>query len=176
MRCSVYDPCSKKSSDYFWFHDGNGLCDRVFGICHDHSQVIFGKLIESEYGTKSLINVLSQKMKRLERENASVVATENTSRRHEIIILAEKRKRMSEHLKNIRNNTCRLCNFPLKEPQKPDRQIGSCFSHADLHSEYGKRRETILFHTICGRIWMDATFGLNLRKMADRQHAILEFV
>jgi len=84
----------------------------------------------------------------------------------------------SSILNHIRNKKCRICNHPLYDPtcwqcsnpmNKLRRSPANLYSHADSHSYDGKRRTVMMFHTICGRIWMHSTFGFEMIPTTDKQ-------
>ena len=168
--------CGRQSDDYFWFHDSNGLLDETFHICHDDSQHILAEQMKNEDGFKHAISRLKLHIESLkrdlqkgsnideERKKIREAVSEGLPRPHfkkidelkrEIKIEYEKLSRLRDLINNERNKTCRWCGFALKEPEfESDHIPGNPYSHADFHSVRGFRRETMMYHTQCGRQFM----------------------
>lgn len=163
-RCSV----SANETPYFWFRDSHKLISKEYNICQDHSQTVFSKLLLKEYQQKTIIETIDRKIKNLQ---AKLKTEKNWNNNKEIKIEFEKKKRMYEHLNTIRNRTCRLCNYPLNEPDDPKKQWSQKYTHIDLHSPRGYRREVLLFHSLCGRIWLLANMFLDEKEKSWLQPA-----
>ena len=168
--------CSKQSEDYFWFHDSHNLIDETFHLCHDHSQHILLHQMKNEDSLKIASKRLELRIKSLkksiiggsnveeERKKIREAIEEGLPRpkfqnidklQNEIKMEYEKMRRLRELINNERNKICRWCGYSLKEPEFPEDHItGNPYSHADFHSIKGFRRETMMYHTSCGRQFM----------------------
>ena len=149
---------------YFWFNDSEGIFDKKFILCQEHSQEIFNRLLKTEYSIKTRIDERTPIIQHLKSEiRKNGASSKNPELQHQMKIEYEKKTRLYEILNDMRNKTCRLCSFPLSEPHDPNYQTGNKYSHADLHSIRGYRREVILFHTKCGRIWIMNTMAVDAK-------------
>ena len=180
--------CGKQSEDYFWFHDSHGLIDETFHICHDHSQHILSEQMVNEDNYKRIVSRLKLHIERLKRDmgRGSNIDEERQKIRdaieeglprpkfkkiddlkRDIKIEYEKLSRIRDLINNERNKTCRWCGFSLKEPEfESDHVSGNAYSHADFHSTQGFRRETMMYHTQCGRQFMLEKFKLSDKVIA----------
>lgn len=168
--------CGRQSSDYFWFHDSHSLIDETFHICHDHSQHILSEQMKNEDNFKHAVKRLqltTQSLKRdlqkgtnIEEERKKIRESiqEGLPRPHfkkiddiqkDIRINYEKMTKLRDLINVERNKICRWCGYPLREPEfESDHIQNNPYSHADFHSENGYRRETMMYHTQCGRQFM----------------------
>ena len=175
--------CGRQSEDYFWFHDSHGLLDETFHICHDHSQSVLSEQMKNEDNFKRSVSRLKLHIESLKRDlqKGSNVDEEREKIKHaiaeglprpkfkkmddlqrDIKIEYEKLSRLRDLINNERNRTCRWCGFPLKQPEfESDHVPGNPYSHADFHSGTGFRRETMMYHTECGRQFMLEKFRLS---------------
>ena len=53
-----------------------------------------------------------------------------------------------------RNRLCRWCKYPLKEPEKPNDQVGKSYTPVDFKLAKGYRRLDCLMHTECAITWI----------------------
>lgn len=139
---------------YFLYHDGMQRLTTLKFLCNNHANQILGELMQQELGYTNLINALRKKVDNLTKTIKSEASTKNAGREKEKTILWERIKRINEIRNTVRNKTCRFCQFPLTEPDSKEDQLGKRFSHANFHSDVGKRRADILFHTECGITWI----------------------
>ena len=144
------------NTPYFWYYDAHERINQVFKLDINRSNFIFGRLLADEQKNKQILERLYQKAqaKRREKINRGAAESVRESLNHELNEIYEKIKKFKDIINNIRNKTCRYCGYPLREPKYKENQIGESFSHADLHSAAGYRREVILFHTECGISWL----------------------
>jgi len=153
---------SYEKMPYFWFNDSEDVFEKKFKICQFCSQRNFGLLLRTEHELKRTIDGRYTEINYLRKQiKLNGASSKNPNLENQIKTNYEKAKRLQEILKQIRNKTCRLCNYPLKEPADPKYQWSESFSHADLHSTRGYRREILLFHTMCGRIWIMQTMSVD---------------
>ena len=90
-------------------------------------------------------------------------------------VIGEKIQRWKAILNEIRNKKCRFCNHLLDDPNCIDckkRQWSEKYTTCDLKSYKNLRRIDILFHTLCGRIWLQAKFGINILPSKSGQYTI----
>lgn len=161
--------CGKPAEDYFWFHDSHELIDEVFKVCHEHSQIILIDQMTKARRLEALIDALRRQRDSLHKEGKGRVSETNINISKEMRILNEKIKFQYGLLNDERNKTCRWCGFPLLEPEfDSDHLTGNPFSHGDWHTKNGRRREVMMYHTVCGREFM----SLKLR-LSDKQ---LDFI
>ena len=180
--------CGRQSEDYFWFHDSHNLIDETFHICHDHSQSVLSAQMQSEDNFKRSVSRLKLHIESLkrdlqkgsnvdeEREKIKQAIAEGLPRpkfkkmdnlQRDIKIEYEKLSRLRDLINNERNRTCRWCGFALKQPEfESDHVPGNPYSHADFHSSTGFRRETMMYHTECGRQFMLEKFRLSEKIIA----------
>jgi len=172
--------CSRNLDDlpYFIYHDAQGRLDKVVYLCQDHSNKLLGTLMETELGYTRLIQSLSKKIDYTRGLIRSEKSTKNENREKDLRLLYEKIKRFNE-IRNIeRNRKCRFCGHPLNEPDEPKDQIGRKYSHATFHSDIGRRRADILFHTECGITWYSNAIYLEtkdlkyLQPVRTKQHTL----
>lgn len=175
--------CSRKLDDlpYFIYHDSQGRLDKVVYLCLDDSNRILGQLMETELGYTRLIDSLRKKTEYIRGLVRQEVSSKNESRQKELKVLYEKIKRFNE-IRNIeRNRKCRFCGHPLNEPEEPKDQIGRKYSHATFHSDIGKRRADILFHSECGLTWFANTIYMEkkdlkyIAPLRTKQHTMFSF-
>lgn len=180
--------CARNTDDapYFIYHDARGRITGLKNLCQEHSNVILGSLMEKELGYTRLLEQIKKRIDGLyhdlnngdkladELEKIKQARLEGRPRptfkkideiKKEIKVWQEKRKRHYEIRNNERNNTCRFCGFPLAEPQLPNDQLGTKYSHADFHSSNGKRRADIMFHTECGITWLTNKLYLDKKEL-----------
>ena len=74
-------------------------------------------------------------------------------------------------LNNARNKKCRLCDHDLKCgcSDCSVRQYSPKFSNISLKSMVGYRRADFMLHTICGRIFIQSKFGIQLLPSISNQ-------
>src|SRR3990167_1579145 len=86
----------------------------------------------------------------------------------------EERSRLRSLLNIIRNKTCRFCSHTLdcKCRNCQQRQWSEIYTTCDLKSYRGLRRVDVLFHTLCGRIWLQAKFGIRMLPTKQDQQTI----
>ena len=168
--------CGKQSSDYFWFHDSHNLIDETFHICHDHSQHILSEQMKNEDNFKYAVKRLQLTIQSLKRDLQKGTNIEEERKKiresieeglarpkfkkiddiqKDIRINYEKMTKLRELINVERNKICRWCGYSLREPEfESDHIQTNPYSHADFHSENGYRRETMMYHTQCGRQFM----------------------
>lgn len=153
---------------YFWYYDAHERINQVFKLDYNTSNQLFGLLLAKETEVNITIKKLYQKIESKKKAKIERGAAESVrdSLNQEISILYNKVKSFRDIKNTIRNKTCRYCRYPLKEPKFKENQIGESFSHADLHSAFGYRREVILFHTECGISWLTQNIALNDKVLA----------
>jgi hypothetical protein len=172
---------------YFWYHDPLKRINQTFTICYYHSNHIIQECIAKEKEYDLILDSLFRKVesKKHEMNNPYNISEQRDMIRNaiqaglprprfknieelqnEISAMWKKIKRLRE-IKNIeRNATCRFCGFPLKEPDDKKNQIGDSYAHADFHSNTGKRREVLLFHTECGISWLIPKVRLGRKELS----------
>lgn len=196
--------CSRKAdeSDYFIFHDSMGRCTKLFHLCHDDSNRILGQLMQKELGYTRLLDSLKKKIDnlRVELNKGHNISEEREKIRqsreegrpapkfksveklnHEIKELYLKRSKFFDIRQFERNAVCRFCGFPLLEPEFPHDQISNKFLHANFHSNTGKRRADIMFHSECAMTWLANTIHLDkdvlqyIQPKLTGQHTLFSF-
>lgn len=184
---------------YFWFKDSHNMFNGQINVCQNHYQTIFGKLMEEEDKAKRMISRLRIKVKNTRQtkkicrrcncpldgdlrfakkcprcgedvfNNKTAIIVDDREERTKVYELISS---WSGILNHIRNRKCRLCNHSLYDPncsQCAERSPSRKYSHADSHSFDGKRRTVLLFHTICGRIWMQYAFNFKMLQTTSSQ-------
>ena len=181
---------------YFWFRDAIEKINQEFKICQDHSNSVLEKLLSEERQIQrqiSSVRLLMRNTKKVKNycmkcryelvetyrkcprcgvdlfSNKRTIAIDNQEEKSDYNTRLQALYRI---LNNVRNKKCRLCNHPLYDlncPQCAIRQTGFGYSHADFKSPKGFRRADILFHLICGRIWLQTITGIQLLETVSPQ-------
>lgn len=90
-------------------------------------------------------------------------------------VVGEKISKFKGILNQIRNKECRFCGHLLDDPTCNDckkRQWSDKYTTCDLKSWKNLRRVDLLFHTLCGRIWLQAKFGVKILPSKSGQYTI----
>jgi len=184
---------------YFWFKDTHDMFNGQVNICQHHYQLVFGKLMGEEDKAKRMINKLRNEVKNtkstkkmcgrclcpldgdLKWEKKCPRCGDDLFNSKKSITIDDREERTKKYqlisswsaiLNHTRNRKCRICNHDLYDPncqQCRTRSPSNKYSHADSHSFDGRRRTVMLFHTICGRIWMQSTFGFKMLETTNKQ-------
>ena len=145
--------CNLSSIDmpYFWYYDAHKRINKVFYLCQEHSNTIINSLLRSEISHNTTLTNLYRRADRNKGYLRDKISYEKKlALRDDSKLIYENIKKFKQIKNKIRNDTCRYCEYPLKEPENIKDQIGNSFSHADVHSQFGHWREALLFHTECG--------------------------
>lgn len=171
--------CGQQSQDYFWFHDSHELINEVYHICHNHSQSLLIEQMLKENQLRALIEALGKQRDNLYKQKNStdrivhqpgmpeISISSKDKIDRELRIIKEKINFQWELLKKERNKTCRWCGHLLTEPEFDiDHVKGNPFSHSDWHSQWGYRREVMMYHTACGREFMSQKIRLTVKQLS----------
>jgi len=175
-KCELIKATGRKcSSPYglnmFYFRDCNELIKQEIFLCQNDSNSVFGRLNIKLEDAKLMIKRLEAKRdSKLKNRKTNIITDRETRELQEI---GRKIKGWYDIIKEIRNRTCRLCLHPLVcgcDTCK-DRHSEDKVSSATVFSQKLYRRETYLFHKLCGRVFLQR-FGINVLPSSKGQMTI----
>ena len=164
--------CNVKSDtlEYVLLHDPHGrIVQERFG-CTLHMNLILDQLMSREMGYTNLMKACFKQIEKLDNELRKGVSVSDERQKirdakadglpepklKNIEEIKEKKQEFWKQIKNskavlvrIRNKECSFCQFPLRDPEFPQDQVGKKFSNADFKGVQGYRRFDSLFHSEC---------------------------
>ncbi len=159
--------------NYAYLRDANGAVKKEVEICQNHSDMVINEL-ESE--VKQCDKRMREVRKKLKEKNAIVYQNEKT--KNDIKVLNERLDGWRRIKNETRNRKCRMCRHPLFDAgceQCRQRHDSKKVSSATFFSQNLKRRETFLFHVVCGRVFF-LRFGIRVMPTKSSQILIKEFL
>ncbi len=182
------DVCNIKSDklEYVLLHDPHGRVTLERNGCALHMNIIIDDLMVREMGYTNQMKACFKRIEKIDEQinKGSSLTEERDKIRNAKAdgLPAPKMKKIEElkiekqefwtQIKNckkilqqIRNKTCVFCQFPLRDPEFPQDQIGYKFSNADFKGVQGYRRFDALFHTECFITWYSNKFALDHKEL-----------
>ena len=159
--------------NYAYLRDANGAVKREVEICQNHSDMVINEL-ESE--VRQCDKRIREVRKKLKEKRGVDYQTSKT--KNEIKVLEERLDGWMKIKNETRNRKCRMCRHPLFDAgceQCKQRHDSKKVSSATFFSQNLKRRETFLFHVVCGRVFF-LRFGIRVMPTKSSQILIKEFL